>query len=238
VLQGGLKSFLDKLLADLNAGSSGQSFAAAVSTSTASSLVCINSIDYDPGSDPNTATPFVQVGSARYNRAGPGQIQAVVLNRSNLQPIANNSYADNSSGRSALSSYLSTLNSSQLVVVTGGKYFAYTADTTGLSTILGKIGASSLFISPSPGAQTYSVIGVPGMAYGKADQKSWDSLPGLIRRSNCPDLVDTDVVGRTLSQRIRQNRRAATDHLGPRSAFWFIRIQGSIESPRIPKRVN
>jgi hypothetical protein len=131
VLQGGLKSFLDKLLADLNAGSSGQSFAAAVSTSTASSLVCINSIDYDPGSDPNTATPFVQVGSARYNRAGPGQIQAVVLNRSNLQPIANNSYADNSSGRSALSSYLSTLNSSQLVVVTGGKYFAYTADTTG-----------------------------------------------------------------------------------------------------------
>jgi hypothetical protein len=75
----------------------------------------------------------------------------VVLNRSNLQPIANNSYADNSSGRSALSSYLSTLNSSQLVVVTGGKYFAYTADTTGLSTILGKIGASSLFISPSPG---------------------------------------------------------------------------------------
>jgi hypothetical protein len=35
------------------------------------------------------------------------------------------------------------------------------------------------------------------MAYGKADQKSWDSLPGLIRRSNCPDLVDTDVVGRT-----------------------------------------
>ena len=96
----------------------------------------------------------------------------MVLNRSNLQPIANNSYADNSSGRSALSSYLSTLNSSQLVVVTGGKYFAYTADTTGLSTILGKIGASSLFISPSPGAQTYSVIGVPGMAYGKADQKS------------------------------------------------------------------
>jgi len=126
----------------------------------------------------------------------------------------------------------------QLVVVTGGKYFAYTADTTGLSTILGKIGASSLFISPSSGAQTYSVIGVPGMAYGKADQKSWDSLPGLIRRSNCPDLVDTDVVGRTLSQRIRRNRRAATDHLGPRSAFWFIRIQGSIESPRIPKRVN
>lgn len=101
VLQGGLKSFLDKLLADLNAGSSGQSFAAAVSTSTASSLVCINTIDYDPGSDPNTATPFVQVGSARYNRAGPGQIQAVVLNRSNLQPIANNSYGDNSSGRSA-----------------------------------------------------------------------------------------------------------------------------------------
>jgi hypothetical protein len=75
----------------------------------------------------------------------------VVLNRSNLQPIANNSYADNSSGRSALSSYLSTLNSSQLVVVTGGKYFAYTAETTGLSTILGKIGVSSLFISPSPG---------------------------------------------------------------------------------------
>ena len=57
------------------------------------------------------------------------------------------------------------------------------------------------------------------MAYGKADQKSWDSLPGLIRRSNCPDLVDTDLVGRTLSQRIRRNRRAATDHLGPGSAF-------------------
>ena len=82
------------------------------------------------------------------------------------------------------------------------------------------------------------LIGVPGMAYGKADQKSWDSLPGLIRRSNYPDLVDTDVVGRTLSQRIRRNRRAATDHLGPRSPFWFMRIQGSIESPRVPKRVN
>jgi hypothetical protein len=32
LLQGGLKSFLDKLLADLNAGSSGQSFAAATAT--------------------------------------------------------------------------------------------------------------------------------------------------------------------------------------------------------------
>jgi hypothetical protein len=99
-----------------------------------------------------------------------------------LQPIANNSYADNSSGRSALSSYLSTLNSSQLVVVTGGKYFAYTADTTGLSTILGKIGASSLFISPSPGAQTYSVIGVPGHGLWESRSK----ILGFASRSHSP----------------------------------------------------
>jgi hypothetical protein len=111
----------------------------------------MNTIDYDPGSDPNTATPFVQVGSARYNRAGPGQIQAVV-NRSNLQPIANNSYADNSSGRSALSSYLSTLNSSQLVVVTNRAKHDPRQDRSVLAVHQSVAGCSDLFCHRRPRA--------------------------------------------------------------------------------------
>lgn len=189
---GGVNRFIAQLVEEIEAGGAGRSFRASAPpglTPPGIYLTCVNTVAWNHGATPSSP-PYVQVGSEQYFRANTTDIQVVTLQRQTLELVSNESYSTDDSGISQVASYLDGLDAGHLVIVAGPA-----SSAAQMSPGLARIGASQLMDqsgSPATAPGNWSVIGVPGLAYGQAAQSS-HVIDGVVPSlANCQGTSDGD----------------------------------------------